>query len=127
MKRRLDARSDEALAYRKLYDSARWKGLRAHQLRHFPLCKHCLKRQRITAATIANHVKPHKGDPVLFFDPLNLESTCKPCHDGPIQSFERTGIERGCDANGFPHDQASRWNTPGEGGLNPSGRSDAGR
>lgn len=108
------ARSDEAREYRKLYDSKAWKDLRAWQLRIYPLCRRCTKYQRRTAATIVNHVKPHKGDTALFFNPLNLESSCKPCHDGATQSFERTGIERGCDASGTPNEASSHWHETGQ-------------
>jgi 5-methylcytosine-specific restriction protein A len=40
---------------------------------------------------VVNHRTPHKGDWSLFIDPANHQSVCKPCHDGPIQSAERTG------------------------------------
>lgn len=39
-------------------------------------------------ATVANHKIPHKGDEQLFWYG-ELESVCKPCHDGHIQSSER--------------------------------------
>ena len=40
-----------------------------------------------------NHIVPHQGDFELFHDPDNLESVCKPCHDGVIQHQEKTGKE----------------------------------
>ena len=54
-----------------------------------PLCERCLQVGRVTPATVANHRRPHRGDVALFFDRGNLESTCKACHDGPIQREER--------------------------------------
>jgi 5-methylcytosine-specific restriction endonuclease McrA len=56
------ARSDEALDYRWLYDTAAWKRLRLWKLRKDPLCKHCLEQGLITEANVVNHRIPHKGD-----------------------------------------------------------------
>jgi 5-methylcytosine-specific restriction protein A len=58
----------------------------------------------VVLATVVNHRKPHKGDRSLFFDAGNHESTCKPCHDGPIQSEERRGFARDIGADGWPTD-----------------------
>jgi 5-methylcytosine-specific restriction protein A len=88
---RPDQRSPEAAAYRKLYNTAQWRALRKAQLQAQPLCERCKAKGFLVAATVVNHRKPHKGDQRLFFDPTGLESTCKPCHDGPIQSEEATG------------------------------------
>jgi 5-methylcytosine-specific restriction protein A len=69
---------------RKWYHLARWKhpqhGLRAFILRRDPLCVDCLLIQRDTPSREADHEIPHRGDPVLFWDPLNLRGRCKPCH-----------------------------------------------
>ena len=62
-------------------------GLRAQQLERQPICETC----RCAPATIAHHKRPHQGNWNLFADPNNLESTCKPCHDGAIQRGERAG------------------------------------
>ena len=29
----------------------------------------------------SSHIRPHRGDPVLFWDEKNWQSLCKPCHD----------------------------------------------
>jgi 5-methylcytosine-specific restriction enzyme A len=34
----------------------------------------------VASATVADHITPHKGDPVLFWDPDNLQSLCAACH-----------------------------------------------
>ena len=65
---------------------------------------------------MVNHRTPHKGDRVLFFDPDNLESVCKPHHDGLIQIEERKGFSPAVDADGFPIDANHPANRP------PSGR-----
>lgn len=106
---RAHARSEDALAYRNLYGLKAWKRARAYQLHAFPLCALCHARGILTPANVVNHRKPHRGVMDLFLDPANLESLCKPCHDGPTQSFERTGVERGCNAEGFPNNARSHW------------------
>lgn len=104
-------RSHLAKAYRKLYKRVEWKRLVAQQLSNHPLCQRCLVKGIESAATIPNHVKPHRGDTQLFFDPDNLESLCAPCHDQVVQSEERGGIPYssvgytgGADASGWPTD-----------------------
>jgi 5-methylcytosine-specific restriction endonuclease McrA len=72
----------------RLYSTARWKRLRERQLAIEPLCQFCLEGEVIEVATVADHITPHKGDEVLFFDPDNLQSLCKPCHDSTKQRIE---------------------------------------
>jgi 5-methylcytosine-specific restriction endonuclease McrA len=111
MKRR-DYRSPEAAEYRILYKSKEWALLRTHQLAKQPFCQHCLSRGIVKAATVVNHIKCHKGDMALFSSPANLASVCKPCHDGPIQSYERTGVMPGITLSGRPIDASHPWNAP---------------
>jgi 5-methylcytosine-specific restriction protein A len=108
-----NARSDDALEYRRLYDTAAWRRLRLWKLRKDPLCRLCKEQGILTPATVVNHRTPHKGDVQLFFDTDNLESVCKTHHDSAIQSEERTGITRGCDVDGNPLDRASHWHKTG--------------
>jgi 5-methylcytosine-specific restriction endonuclease McrA len=100
-----DYRSPEAAAYRKLYKGAAWQRARAYQLSIEPLCMRCKTRGIIVPATVVNHITPHKGDLTLFYDPANHESTCKPCHDGAIQSEERIGFSKEIGIDGWPTDQ----------------------
>ena len=76
--RRIDAARVNPL--RKEYASARWKALRAWQLRRSPLCVECAKERRIVPAHEVDHIIPHKGNLLLFYDPDNLQSLCRPCH-----------------------------------------------
>ncbi len=111
---RTDRRSQAANAWRKLYGKAAWQALRATQLATHPLCgRH---RGRAVPATVVNHRTPHKGDLALFLDPANLESVCKPCHDGPIQRAEALSFSPAVDASGFPTDPAHPANRPPRGG-----------
>jgi 5-methylcytosine-specific restriction endonuclease McrA len=97
-------------AYKHLYNTKRWYRLRWHQLQEYPLCAYCAKLDRVCAATVADHIKPHRGDEDLFFDERNLQSLCKPCHDGAKQQLEKSGTLRGCDESGLPLDSNHHWN-----------------
>lgn len=83
------------------YGSRLWKAKRLAQLRSQPLCVFCERDGRVTPATIADHVVPHKGDESLFWYG-RLQSLCKPCHDS-----EKARVEAGKDtitygADGWP-------------------------
>ncbi|MCQ0986025.1 HNH endonuclease [Jiella sp. LLJ827] len=64
---------------------SKWREARAEFLTKHPTCTRCG-----APATVVNHRTPHKGDRKLFWSRSNWEAVCKPCHDGPIQSSERT-------------------------------------
>lgn len=69
----------------------------------------CAKANKITAATVVDHIKKHEGDIVLFLDAENLQSLCKLHHDSSKQKQEKTGIEHGCDPSGMPIDSNHHW------------------
>ena len=62
------------------YD-VRWQDYRLIYLRHNPFCISCLKEGKHTEANIVDHVIPHRGDMVLFWDTKNHQSLCQPCHN----------------------------------------------
>jgi len=62
------------------YGSA-WQKARAYFLRSHPLCKECEGEGKVVAATVVDHIKPHKGNKKLFWDKLNWQSLCAPCHN----------------------------------------------
>jgi 5-methylcytosine-specific restriction protein A len=101
-------RSEAAQEYRRLYATPQWKGLRLQQLNKEPLCRSCEAQGRVTAATVADHIKPHRGDPALFFDPDNLQSLCDEepwrCHSSAKQSEESLGYSKAIGADGWPID-----------------------
>lgn len=103
-----EQRSPEAQAYRAFYGSARWKRLREAQLRAHPLCAFCLQIGRVTAATVVDHIKPHKGQGGLFFSRDNLQSLCDAepwrCHSRRKQSIERLGYDTAIGLDGWPVD-----------------------
>src|SRR6185312_5536476 len=76
---RQDKRSAEAIVYRRLYRTARWKRLREAKLRQDPLCEWCLEREIVEPATEVHHDGAHRGDIERFFEGPFV-STCKPCH-----------------------------------------------
>ncbi len=94
-----------------LYDR-QWRKRRARQLAESPLCRlHLEIRGEVVAATIADHIEPHRDDPVLFAGPL--QSLCKECHDSWKQAIEKGGHMAGSDLNGYPLDPSHPWNTAG--------------
>jgi 5-methylcytosine-specific restriction protein A len=110
-----DQRSQAAKAWRHLYNTRAWKGIRANQLSAHPLCEWCERRGRITAASICDHAIAHKGDEALFFGGPFL-SLCKPCHDGAAQVRDNRGFTGACDASGWPTDPRHPANAAGRGG-----------
>ena len=46
-----------------------------------PLCAKCRENGKLTPATVVDHIIPHRGDPVLFWDRSNWQPLCKDCHD----------------------------------------------
>ncbi len=96
-------------AYKHLYNTKAWYRLRYAQLTRVPMCEFCAKRRKVQPAQVVDHIKAHRGDERLFYDPANLQSLCKPCHDSVKQQMEKSGIERGCDENGIPVDAAHHW------------------
>jgi 5-methylcytosine-specific restriction protein A len=111
-----DRRSPEAEAYRALYRQARWRGphgRRAQQLQKQPLCEMCLKAKRLTPATVADHVIPHRGDPDQFWQG-ELQSLCDAwpyrCHSKVKQSEERLGYSAEVGDDGWPLDPMAPCN-----------------
>ena len=94
-----------------IYSSLRWRKLRKQYLTEHPLCVMCQQDSgRVTPATVVDHKIPHKGNLELMWSLDNLQALCKPHHDGPKSSQDRTGRVRGCRADGTPIDPNSHWN-----------------
>lgn len=102
--RRFDDRSPEALKGRRWYSLARWKRRRLDQLSGEPTCRFCRLQGFITAATVADHVEPHRFDEEAFWNG-DLQSLCKPCHDTHKQRLESGhGYLSWADLSGYPTD-----------------------
>lgn len=87
----------------------RWQKARKVFLAEHPLCVYCQRLGRLSAATVVDHIKPHKGDLVLFWDPLNWQSLCKVCHDSAKRAEELGGQVVGVGADGIPIDGNHHW------------------
>lgn len=73
-------RGDRESSSRRGYDR-KWQKARARFLRLHPLCVSCQKEGKFVKATVVDHITPHRGDPVLFWDENNWQPLCKVCHD----------------------------------------------
>lgn len=92
---------------KRLYKTAAWERLRrATFQRDRYTCKACgvLCRGRGRHQPVCDHIKAHKGDEALFFDPDNLQTLCKRCHDGDKQQQEVRGFSTAIGVDGYPID-----------------------
>lgn len=81
-----------------------------------PLVRHVPEQGRVTAATVVDHIIPHKlkealrsGDSQeiakaqkLFWSRKNWQGLCKQHHDSTKQRMEKRGTVIGCDESGMP-------------------------
>lgn len=87
----------------------RWQKARAAWLKAHPLCEMCLDQGVTTAATLVDHIEPHRGDHELFWRRDNWQSLCAPCHNSHKQRMEKSGHVLGCGVNGLPLDRNHHW------------------
>lgn len=90
-----DRRRNENNPVRGLYWTQRWRRLAKAQLADEPLCANCLKHGRITAATVCDHVEPHRGDEDKFWSgPFQSLCDAPPwrCHSRVKQIEERRAV-----------------------------------
>jgi 5-methylcytosine-specific restriction protein A len=88
VKRELDRQRPSAA--RRGYGS-RWRKVGEAFLAQHPLCAACRDQGRLVAATVVDHVVPHRGDPKLFWDGGNWAPACKTCHDAKTAREGRWG------------------------------------
>ena len=67
-------------AYRRGYGRD-WSKARRLFLQDEPLCRRCAERGLLVAATVVDHITPHKGSAALFWNRDNWQPLCKRCHD----------------------------------------------
>lgn len=67
-------------AHERGYTSA-WTKARAAYLSLHPLCAVHRGQGALVVANVVDHIKPHRGDKVLFWDSANWQPLCKECHD----------------------------------------------
>lgn len=74
--------------WKHLYQTKRWKDLRySIFVRDQFLCQICKR----ALAFVVDHIVDHRGNMILFWDPKNLQSSCKPCHDFKTGSTHGVG------------------------------------
>jgi len=61
--------------------NGRWRKARITYLRSNPLCVHCLTEGKTTAASVVDHIVPHKGDQKLFWAKNNWQALCTAHHN----------------------------------------------
>jgi len=88
----------------------KWQKAREGYLKNHPLCVDHEARGQVVAATVVDHIVPHRGDMTLFWDKSNWQSLCSHCHDSHKQRLEKSGIDTGCDTGGIPLDKNHHWN-----------------
>ena len=69
--------------------TAQWSKARKRFLLDNPLCCRCLELGYTKAATVVDHIIPHRGDMNLFWDDDNWQALCKRCHDKKTASEDR--------------------------------------
>lgn len=67
-------------AHQRGYDR-RWRAARRRFLADWPYCRHCQARGLVIAATVVDHIRPHRGNKALFWQLSNWQPLCKRCHD----------------------------------------------
>lgn len=97
-----DQRSPAAQAYRSLYRTPEWRALKKRRLEAEPLCRTCARLGRSTPATVCDHIRPHRGDRVLFFDLANTQALCETHHSSNKQAAERGRPRVAVGADGWP-------------------------
>lgn len=82
----------QASPWRAWYKTARWQALRIKIfIRDGYACQWpgCGRIDGKTSRLVADHKIKHWGDERLFWDEGNLQTLCKPCHDGAKQRAEQ--------------------------------------
>jgi len=60
---------------------SKWQRVSKAYLRKHPLCVKCLSEGKYVSASVVDHIVPHRGDKLLFWNESNWQALCKPCHD----------------------------------------------
>ena len=87
-------RSARASEWHGLYDG-RWRRYRLQFLREHPLCvdPYGDHGRRIVASECVDHIKAHRGDHALFWNPSNHQALCLPCNS------KKAALEEGAFGN----------------------------
>ncbi len=81
--------------WKRWYKSVRWQRLRLAVFeRDLFTCQRCAALNGDTSQLVCDHRTPHRGDERLFWDDTNLQTLCKPCHDGAKQREEQVSLHQ---------------------------------
>jgi len=61
--------------------TSKWERERKRYLDEHPLCVHCEAEGRVEAATVVDHIVPHRGDLKLFWRRSNWQALCTTHHN----------------------------------------------
>ncbi|EKA7406927.1 HNH endonuclease [Vibrio parahaemolyticus] len=64
-----------------IYQSTKWRKLRARKAKESPLCENCLTYNIIKPVDVVDHIKPLLDYPDLAYVFSNLQSLCHQCHN----------------------------------------------
>ena len=70
------------------YDT-RWDAARATFSRRNPWCLGCKAVGNLVATEVVDHVEPHKGDQVKFWNTTMWQPACRWCHDVIKRTLEQ--------------------------------------
>lgn len=92
-----DVRRSKAKPWRKWYATKRWRDMRIDRLRLMNwTCEQTgellIGQGNDWNAPVLDHIEPHNGDPVLFWDLGNVQIVTKQWHDSEKQKQERAGL-----------------------------------
>lgn len=93
----------KAADYKQWYGTLRWRLRARKQITEHPLCAECLKQSRVTAARVADHIIPHKGNKELFWSG-KLQSLCSDHHNSYKKRQEFHGYAPDIGVDGWPID-----------------------
>lgn len=98
----------------RIYDTRRWKRVKARQLAREPFCRACASDGIETLAQEVDHVLPvEQGGAPFATD--NLQSLCSTHHSIKTGAFDKQGKSwteweyRGCFPDGSPRDPEHPW------------------
>lgn len=85
---------DSENAWRGWYKTPRWKVLRLKVIKRDKwICQQTgallIGKHPAPNSPVVDHIRPHRGDPKLFWDETNLQTVSKAYHDSVKQALER--------------------------------------
>lgn len=81
-------RTPRATEWTAMYNDRRWKAYRLVFLAEHPLCCDPFGRHGLEAASVVDHIKPHRGDYDLFWAPDNHRALCASCNSYKGAKYE---------------------------------------